>query len=130
MVKKDNERTGASIDQVARAAGVSPTSVSHVLTGARPVSADMRARVLAALAAVDAVAIFGEPTPLELIVATRPDTVVILCSTYNPQDLPPDASTSGPRTRSKLSPAAVLFCPKSERISWAFAPSMAAWPSR
>jgi LacI family transcriptional regulator len=49
MVKKDNERTGASIDQVARAAGVSPTSVSHVLTGARPVSADMRARVLAAV---------------------------------------------------------------------------------
>jgi two-component system invasion response regulator UvrY len=29
------------------------------------------------------------------IVATLPDTVVILCSTYNPQDLPPDASTSG-----------------------------------
>jgi len=30
MVKKDNERTGVSIDQVARAAGVSTTSVSHV----------------------------------------------------------------------------------------------------
>ena len=29
------------------------------------------------------------------IVATEPDTVVILCSTYPPQDLPPDASTSG-----------------------------------
>jgi two-component system invasion response regulator UvrY len=29
------------------------------------------------------------------IVATQPDTVIILCSTYNPQDLPPDASTSG-----------------------------------
>ncbi len=29
------------------------------------------------------------------IVATDPDTVVILCSTYTPQDLPPDASTSG-----------------------------------
>lgn len=29
------------------------------------------------------------------IVATLPDTVVILCSTYNPQDLPPDASSSG-----------------------------------
>jgi DNA-binding NarL/FixJ family response regulator len=29
------------------------------------------------------------------IVATEPDTVVILCSTYTPQDLPPDASTSG-----------------------------------
>jgi DNA-binding LacI/PurR family transcriptional regulator len=48
-VKKDSERAGVSIDQVARAAGVSPTSVSHVLTGARPVSDDMRARVLAAV---------------------------------------------------------------------------------
>jgi len=31
------------------------------------------------------------------IVAARPDTVVILCSTYTPQDIPPDASTSGAR---------------------------------
>ena len=29
------------------------------------------------------------------IVAATPDVVVILCSTYNPQDLPPDAATSG-----------------------------------
>jgi D-beta-D-heptose 7-phosphate kinase/D-beta-D-heptose 1-phosphate adenosyltransferase len=35
-----------------------------------------RARVLAALAAVDAVVVFGEATPLELIVATRPDVLV------------------------------------------------------
>jgi len=28
-------------------------------------------------------------------VAAEPDTVVILCSTYTPGDLPPDASTSG-----------------------------------
>lgn len=35
-----------------------------------------RARVLAALAAVDAVVIFDEPTPLELILATRPDVLV------------------------------------------------------
>ena len=27
--------------------------------------------------------------------AAKPDTVVILCSTYTPQDLPPDASSSG-----------------------------------
>jgi D-beta-D-heptose 7-phosphate kinase/D-beta-D-heptose 1-phosphate adenosyltransferase len=32
--------------------------------------------VLAALAAVDAVCVFSEPTPLELIVATRPDVLV------------------------------------------------------
>ncbi len=31
------------------------------------------------------------------IVAAEPEVVVILCSTYNPQDLPPDASTSGAR---------------------------------
>jgi DNA-binding NarL/FixJ family response regulator len=31
------------------------------------------------------------------IVAAQPDVVVVLCSTYNPQDLPPDASTSGAR---------------------------------
>jgi D-beta-D-heptose 7-phosphate kinase/D-beta-D-heptose 1-phosphate adenosyltransferase len=35
-----------------------------------------RARVLAALAAVDAVVVFGEATPLEVIVATRPDVIV------------------------------------------------------
>jgi D-beta-D-heptose 7-phosphate kinase/D-beta-D-heptose 1-phosphate adenosyltransferase len=35
-----------------------------------------RARVLAALAAVDSVVVFGEATPLELIVATRPDVLV------------------------------------------------------
>jgi two-component system, NarL family, invasion response regulator UvrY len=31
------------------------------------------------------------------IVAAQPDVVVVLCSTYTPQDLPPDASTSGAR---------------------------------
>ncbi len=31
------------------------------------------------------------------IVAAQPDVVVVLCSTYNPQDLPPDAWTSGAR---------------------------------
>jgi D-beta-D-heptose 7-phosphate kinase/D-beta-D-heptose 1-phosphate adenosyltransferase len=35
-----------------------------------------RARVLAALAAVDAVVVFAEPTPLELIVAIRPEVIV------------------------------------------------------
>lgn len=31
------------------------------------------------------------------ILTAEPDVVVILCSTYNLQDLPPDASTSGAR---------------------------------
>ena len=35
-----------------------------------------RARVLAALSSVDAVVIFDEPTPLELILAARPDVLV------------------------------------------------------
>ena len=35
-----------------------------------------RARLLAALSAVDAVTVFSEPTPLELIVALRPDVLV------------------------------------------------------
>ena len=43
----------------------------------RPIVGELeRARVLAALAAVDAVVVFGEPTPLELILATRPDVIV------------------------------------------------------
>ena len=55
----------------------SDASVSALKGPTRPVvNEDARARVLAALAAVDAVAIFGEPTPLELIVATRPDIIV------------------------------------------------------
>ena len=35
-----------------------------------------RARVLAAMAGVDALVIFCEPAPLELILATRPDVLV------------------------------------------------------
>ncbi len=55
----------------------SDSSVSGLKGPSRPIvgQAD-RARVLAALAAVDAVVIFDEATPLELIVATRPDVLV------------------------------------------------------
>ena len=43
----------------------------------RPVNAEQsRARVLAALAAVDAVVMFDEDTPLELVQALRPDVLV------------------------------------------------------
>ena len=43
----------------------------------RPVNAEpSRARVLAALAAVDAVVMFDEDTPLELVQALRPDVLV------------------------------------------------------
>ncbi|MGD0734793.1 MAG: D-glycero-beta-D-manno-heptose-7-phosphate kinase [Terracidiphilus sp.] len=55
----------------------SDASVSGLKGPTRPiVDEGARARVLAALAAVDAVVVFGEPTPLELIVAVRPDVIV------------------------------------------------------
>jgi rfaE bifunctional protein nucleotidyltransferase chain/domain len=43
----------------------------------RPVNDEVsRALLLAALSMVDAVVIFSEPTPLELIIATKPDVLV------------------------------------------------------
>jgi D-beta-D-heptose 7-phosphate kinase/D-beta-D-heptose 1-phosphate adenosyltransferase len=55
----------------------SDASVSGLKGPSRPIVGEReRARVLAALAAVDAVVVFGEPTPLELIVAARPDVIV------------------------------------------------------
>ena len=55
----------------------SDASVRALKGPARPiVGENERGRVLAALAAVDAVVIFGEPTPLELIEGTRPDVLV------------------------------------------------------
>ncbi|HEY6488332.1 MAG: bifunctional D-glycero-beta-D-manno-heptose-7-phosphate kinase/D-glycero-beta-D-manno-heptose 1-phosphate adenylyltransferase HldE [Terracidiphilus sp.] len=55
----------------------SDASVSRLKGPSRPiVDQNARARVLAALAAVDAVVIFDEPTPLEAIVALRPDVLV------------------------------------------------------
>jgi D-beta-D-heptose 7-phosphate kinase/D-beta-D-heptose 1-phosphate adenosyltransferase len=55
----------------------SDASVSRLKGPSRPIVGEReRARVLAALAAVDAVVIFDEPTPMDLIVATRPDVIV------------------------------------------------------
>jgi D-beta-D-heptose 7-phosphate kinase/D-beta-D-heptose 1-phosphate adenosyltransferase len=55
----------------------SDASVSGLKGPSRPiVSESDRARVLAALAAVDAVVVFDEPTPMELLLATRPDVLV------------------------------------------------------
>ncbi len=55
----------------------SDASVSGLKGPSRPiVRQNERSRVLAALAAVDAVVVFEEPTPLELIVAARPDVIV------------------------------------------------------
>jgi len=53
-------------------------SVRRLLKGAgRPVTKEGdRARVLAALACVDKVVLFGEDTPLELITALQPDILV------------------------------------------------------
>ncbi len=55
----------------------SDASVRGLKGPARPVVGEReRARMLAALAATDAVVVFGEPTPLELVVALRPDVLV------------------------------------------------------
>lgn len=55
----------------------SDASISGLKGPTRPIVGESdRARVLAALAAVDAVCVFSEPTPLELIVAARPDVLV------------------------------------------------------
>src|SRR5271156_1979006 len=55
----------------------SDASGSALKGPSRPiVNQHARARVLAALAAVDAVGVFDEPTPLELMVALQPDVIV------------------------------------------------------
>ncbi len=55
----------------------SDASVRGLKGAGRPIVGEReRARVLAALAAVDAVTIFDEPTPLEAILAVRPDAIV------------------------------------------------------
>ena len=55
----------------------SDASVSGLKGPTRPVVREQdRGRVLAALAAVDAVVVFGEPTPIKLIEAIRPDVIV------------------------------------------------------
>jgi D-beta-D-heptose 7-phosphate kinase/D-beta-D-heptose 1-phosphate adenosyltransferase len=62
----------------------SDESVRGLKGPTRPIVGEQeRGRVLAALAAVDAVVVFGEPTPLEVIVATRPD-VIVKGGDYNP----------------------------------------------
>ena len=63
----------------------SDASVARLKGPNRPiVSQSERARVLAALAAVDAVVIFDESTPLELILAVQPD-VLVKGGDYNPE---------------------------------------------
>jgi D-beta-D-heptose 7-phosphate kinase/D-beta-D-heptose 1-phosphate adenosyltransferase len=55
----------------------SDASASALKGPSRPIVGEReRARVLAALAAVDAVVVFAEPTPLELILVLRPDVIV------------------------------------------------------
>jgi D-beta-D-heptose 7-phosphate kinase/D-beta-D-heptose 1-phosphate adenosyltransferase len=55
----------------------SDASVSELKGPTRPIVGEReRARILAALAAVDAVVVFGEPTPLQVIETLRPDVIV------------------------------------------------------
>jgi D-beta-D-heptose 7-phosphate kinase / D-beta-D-heptose 1-phosphate adenosyltransferase len=65
----------------------SDASISTLKGPNRPVvGQNERARVLAALGAVDAVVIFEQPTPLQLIVATRPD-VLVKGGDYKPETI-------------------------------------------
>ena len=62
----------------------SDSSVRALKGPNRPIVGEReRVRVLAALSAVDAVVVFDEPTPLELIVAVKPD-VIVKGGDYNP----------------------------------------------
>jgi D-beta-D-heptose 7-phosphate kinase / D-beta-D-heptose 1-phosphate adenosyltransferase len=55
----------------------SDASVSELKGPTRPIVGERdRARILAALAAVNAVVVFGEPTPMNLILSLRPDVIV------------------------------------------------------
>jgi rfaE bifunctional protein nucleotidyltransferase chain/domain len=55
----------------------SDASVRRLKGPSRPIVEEhARARVLAALEAVDAIVVFDEPTPLELMIALRPDVIV------------------------------------------------------
>jgi D-beta-D-heptose 7-phosphate kinase/D-beta-D-heptose 1-phosphate adenosyltransferase len=66
----------------------SDASVSNSKGSSRPLVGEQeRARVLAALSAVDAVVICGDPTPLELIVAARPD-LIVKGGDYNEDNVP------------------------------------------
>jgi D-beta-D-heptose 7-phosphate kinase/D-beta-D-heptose 1-phosphate adenosyltransferase len=63
----------------------SDASVSALKGPSRPIVGEReRARVLAALASVDAVTVFDEPTPLALITATHPD-VIVKGGDYSPE---------------------------------------------
>jgi len=65
----------------------SDRSVSDLKGPERPiVDQSARARVLAALASVDAVTVFDDPTPLRLILAVRPD-VIVKGGDYNPESI-------------------------------------------
>ena len=62
-------------------------SVKRIKSKGRPInSEDDRAAVLAALRCVDAVCLFDEDTPLELIKAIKPD-ILVKGSDYNPEDI-------------------------------------------
>lgn len=82
----------------------SDASVRRLKGPARPVNAqDDRARVIAALACVDAVTIFEEDTAIHLLERLRPD-VYVKGGDYTPETLPETATVE--RYGGKL-----IFCP-------------------
>jgi rfaE bifunctional protein nucleotidyltransferase chain/domain len=92
-------------------------SVRRLKGPTRPVSAlEDRVAVLSALAAVDVVCAFGEDTPLELILALRPD-VLVKGGDYAPR-------TSSAARRPSRGAGASRSC-----RSWTAAPPRACWPA-
>ena len=77
----------------------SDASVRRLKGPSRPINpAEARAEVLSALEAVDAVTIFDEDTPLELITAIRPD-VLVKGGDYRPDEVVgrPEVEAAGGR---------------------------------
>ena len=79
---------GARAEGVALVVGLnSDASVRRLKGPARPVRSEAeRAYVLAALAMVDVVTLFGEDTPLELVRALEPD-VIVKGGDYSPETI-------------------------------------------
>lgn len=82
----------------------SDASVARLKGPSRPIVGQAeRARVLAALGAVDAVVIFDEDTPLELVLAVRPD-VLVKGGNYQPETVVGAAEVAGWGGRLELVP--------------------------
>jgi D-beta-D-heptose 7-phosphate kinase/D-beta-D-heptose 1-phosphate adenosyltransferase len=87
----------------------SDASVSRLKGPTRPVVGEReRARLLAALAATDAVIVFDAPTPIDLVVALRPD-VLVKGGDYNEESIVGAAEMKGWGGRVEIVPTVAGF---------------------